>query len=268
MKKAKKVKSARKLLSKKKPEKKLLVFLKKTGGRNVFGRITVRHRGGGAKRLYRIIDFGQEKMDIKGIVMALEYDPNRTAFIALVKYEDGDKRYILAPVGLKEKDEIICSEKAEIKTANRMRLENIPSGNDIYNIELEPGRGGKMVRSAGTAAKILVHEGRYTHLKMPSSEIRKVFRNCFASIGQVSNPRKRFEILKKAGRKRLKGWRPTVRGTAMNPVDHPHGGGTGKSPIGMKHPKTPWGKPARGVKTRNKKKWTSKLIVKRRKKKR
>ena len=259
--------SSRKLLSKKKPEKKLVLYLKKKAGRSSSGRISVRHRGGGAKRLYRILDFGQEKLDVKGKVVALEYDPNRTAFIALIKYEDGEKRYILAPVGLKENDEMICSEKAEIKTGNRMRLENILSGSDVYNIELEPGRGGKIVRSAGTSAKIMVHEGRYTHLKMPSGEIRKVFKDCFASIGQVSNPKKRFEKLRKAGRKRLKGWRPTVRGTAMNPVDHPHGGGTGKSPIGMKHPKTPWGKPALGVRTRRKK-WTDKLIIKRRKKKR
>ncbi len=261
------IKSARKLLSKKKPEKKLLKFLKKKGGRSSSGKITIRHRGGGAKQLYRIINFGHEKLDIKGNVLALEYDPNRTAFIALVEYEDGDKRYIIAPVGLGEADEIICSEEAKIKIGNRMKLKNIPSGTDIYNIELEFGRGGKIVRSAGTSAKILTHEGRYTHLKMPSGEIRKVFKDCFASIGQVSNPKKRFEKLGKAGRRRLKGWRPSVRGTAMNPVDHPHGGGTGKSPIGMKYPKTPWGKPALGVRTRRKK-WTDKLIIKRRKKKR
>ena len=259
--------SSRKLLSKKKPEKKLLLSFKKRAGRSSSGRITVRHRGGGVKRRYRIIDFGQEKLDVKGKVQALEYDPNRTAFIALILYEDNDKRYILAPVGLKENDEVICSQKAEIKTGNRMRLENIPPGTPIYNIELEPGRGGKIVRSAGTSAQIMTHEGRYSHLKMPSGEIRKVFKDCFASVGQVSNPKKRFERIGKAGRRRLKGWRPTVRGTAMNPIDHPHGGGSGRSPIGMKHPKTPWGKPALGVKTR-KKKWTDKLIIKGRKRKR
>lgn len=259
--------SSRKLLSKKKPEKKLLLFLKKKAGRSSSGRITVRHRGGGAKRLYRVIDFGQEKLNVKGKVLALEYDPNRTAFIALISYEDGDKRYVLAPVGLKENDKVICSDKAEIEVGNRMKLENIPSGTGVYNIELEPGRGGKIVRSAGTSSQILAHEGRYTHLKMPSGEIRKIFKDCFASVGQVSNPKKRFENLKKAGRRRLKGWRPTVRGTAMNPIDHPHGGGSGRSPIGMKHPKTPWGKPALGVKTRRKK-WTDKLIIKGRKRKR
>lgn len=259
--------SSRKLLSKKKPEKKLLLSFKKRAGRSSSGRITVRHRGGGVKRRYRIIDFGQEKLDVKGKVQALEYDPNRTAFIALILYEDNDKRYILAPVGLKENDEVICSQKAEIKTGNRMRLENIPPGTPIYNIELEPGRGGKIVRSAGTSAQIMTHEGRYSHLKMPSGEIRKVFKDCFASVGQVSNPKKRFERIGKAGRRRLRGWRPTVRGTAMNPIDHPHGGGSGRSPIGLKHPKTPWGKPALGVKTR-KKKWTDKLIIKGRKRKR
>lgn len=260
--------SSRKLLSKKKPEKKLLLsFRKKAGRSSSSGRLTVRHRGGGAKRLYRIVDFGQEKMDVKGKVVALEYDPNRTAFIALILYEDNDKRYIIAPVDLKENDEVICSQKAEIKTANRMRLENIPPGTPVYNIELEPGRGGKIVRSAGTSAQIMIHEGRYSHLKMPSGETRKVFKDCFASVGQVSNPKKRFEKLGKAGRKRLKGWRPTVRGTAMNPIDHPHGGGSGRSSIGLKHPKTPWGKPALGPKTR-KKKWTDKLIIKGRKRKR
>lgn len=210
-----------------------------------------------------MVDFGQKKLDIKGKVVALEYDPNRTAFLALIEYEDGKKQYVLAPTGLKVDDEIICAEKGEIKTGSRMELKNILVGTQVYNIELEPGRGGKMVRSAGTAAKVLAQEGDYTHLQMPSGETRKVFKGCFASIGQVSHPEKRFEKIGKAGRKRLKGWRPTVRGTAMNPVDHPHGGGSGKTPIGMKHPKTPWGKPALGVKTRRKK-WTDKLIIKRR----
>jgi large subunit ribosomal protein L2 len=186
--------SSRKLLSKKKPEKKLLLFLKKKAGRNSAGRITVRHRGGGVKRLYRVIDFGQEKLDVKGKVLALEYDPNRTAFIALISYEDNDKRYVLAPVGLKKNDKVICSDKAEIEVGNRMRLENIPPGTGVYNIELEPGRGGKIVRSAGTSSQILVHEGRYSHLKMPSGEVRKIFKDCFASVGQISNPKKRFDM--------------------------------------------------------------------------
>lgn len=256
--------SSQKILTKKEPEKRLLLPLKKTGGRAVSGRITVRHRGGGAKRMYRIVDFGQEKMGIKGGVVALEYDPNRTAYLALIEYQDGQKRYILAPHQIKIGDEIVCAEKAEIKIGNRMKLKNIPIGTQVYNVELEPGKGGRMVRAAGTSAKILAQEDNYTHLEMPSKEIRKVFWDCFASIGQVSHPEKRFEKIGKAGRRRLKGWRPTVRGTAMNPPDHPHGGGSGgKAPIGLVHPKTPWGKPAKGVKTR-KKKWTDKLIIKRR----
>jgi len=253
----------KKLLTKKEPEKRLLLALKRRAGRGVSGRITVRHRGGGVKRLYRIIDFGQEKLGIPGKIIALEYDPYRTGFLALVEYQDGQKRYILAPKDLKVGDKIICAEKTEIQIGNRTKLENIPVGTQVYNIELEPGKGGKMVRGAGTSAKVLAQEALFTHLEMPSGEIRKVSQKCFASIGQISHPEKRFEIIGKAGRRRLKGWRPTVRGTAMNPPDHPHGGGEGKTPIGLKYPKTPWGKPARGVKTR-KKKWTDKLIIKRR----
>jgi len=253
-----------KILTKKKPEKKLLLPLKKKAGRGVSGRITIRHRGGGVKRLYRLIDFGQEKLGVAGKVIALEYDPNRTAYIALIEYADGEKRYILAPKDLKIGDEITCQETTQIKIGNRMKLINVPVGTPVYNIELEPGRGGKIVRSAGTSAKVLAQEPPYTHLEMPSKEIRKVSQQCFASIGQVSHSEKRFEIIGKAGRRRLKGWRPTVRGTAMIPPSHPHGGGEGKTPIGLKHPKTPWGKPAKGVKTR-KKKWTEKLIIKRRK---
>jgi len=253
-----------KILTKKKPEKKLLLPLKKKAGRGVSGRITIRHRGGGVKRLYRLIDFGQEKLGVAGKVIALEYDPNRTAYIALIEYADGEKRYILAPKDLKIGDEITCQETAQIKIGNRMKLINVPVGTPVYNIELEPGRGGKIVRSAGTSAKVLAQEPPYTHLGLPSKEIRKVSQQCFASIGQVSHSEKRFEIIGKAGRRRLKGWRPTVRGTAMIPPSHPHGGGEGKTPIGLKHPKTPWGKPAKGVKTR-KKKWTEKLIIKRRK---
>lgn len=256
---------SQKLLTKKEPEKRLLLPLKKRAGRAKFGRITVRHRGGGVKRLYRVLDFGQEKLGIPGKVIALEYDPNRTAYIALIEYQDGEKKYILAAKDLKVGDEIVCQEKAEIKTGNRMKLKNIPVGSQVYNIELEPGKGGKIVRSAGVSAKVLAQEPPYTHLEMPSKEIRKISQECFASIGQVSHPEKKFEIIGKAGRKRLKGWRPSVRGTAMNPPDHPHGGGEGKTPIGLKHPKTPWGKPALGVKTR-KKKWTDKYIIKRRRK--
>jgi large subunit ribosomal protein L2 len=252
-----------KLLTKKEPEKRLLLSFKKKAGRAKTGRITIRHRGGGVKRLYRIVDFGQEKMNQKGKVMALEYDPNRTAYIALIEYPDGEKRYVLAPKDLKIGDEIVCQEAAEIKIGNRMKLLNIPVGTQVYNIELEPGKGGKLVRSAGTSAKVIAQEPPYTHLELPSKEIRKVSQQCFASIGQVSHPEKKFEIIGKAGRKRLKGWRPTVRGTAMTPASHPHGGGEGKAPIGLKYPKTPWGKPAKGVKTR-KKKWTDKLIIKRR----
>jgi len=255
---------SQKLLTKKEPEKRLLLALKKRAGRALSGRITIRHRGGGVKRLYRIIDFGQEKMGLAGKVIALEYDPNRTAYIALIEYGDGEKRYILAPKDLKVGDEIICQEMAEIKIGNRIKLKNIPVGTQVYNIELEPGKGGKIVRAAGTSAKVISQEPPYTLLEMPSKEIRKISQQSFASIGQVSHPEKRFEIIGKAGRRRLKGWRPQVRGTAMIPPSHPHGGGEGKTPIGLKYPKTPWGKPAKGVKTR-KKKWTDKLIIKRRK---
>ena len=252
------------VLTKKKPEKKLLVPLKKKGGRNNSGKITIRHRGGGVKRFYRMVDFGEEKLGIEGEVIALEYDPNRTAYIALIKYQDGDKRYILAPYNLKKGKKIICAEKAEVEIGNRMKLKNIPVGTLVFNIEMEPLKGGKIARSAGVFAKILAFEEGYCHLKMPSGEIRKISQECFATVGQVSHPEKRFEKLGKAGRKRLKGWRPTVRGSVMNPRDHSHGGGEGRSPIGLKFPKTPWGKPALGVRTR-KKKWTDKLIIKRRK---
>lgn len=230
------------------------------------GRITVRHRGGGAKRLYRFIDFGEEKLGIVGKVIALEYDPYRTGYIALIEYRDGDKRYILAPKDLKIGDELICAERAEVKIGNRMKLKNILVGTLVHNIELEPSRGGKLVRGAGTSAKVLAQEEGLIHLEMPSGEVRKVSQECYATIGQVSHPEKKFEKIGKAGRKRLKGWRPTVRGTAMNPPDHPHGGGEGKTSIGLKHPKTPWGKPALGVKTR-KRKWTDKYIIQRRYKK-
>lgn len=255
------------ILTKKEPEKKLILTLKRKAGRGSNGRITVRHKGGGAKRRYRIVDFGQEKLDIPAKVIALEYDPYRTSFIALLEYHDGEKRYILASQNIKVGDRIIVAEKAEIKAGNRTKLKNIPPGTEIHNIEIEPGRGGKLVRGAGTSAKILAQEGGYTHLEMPSSEIRKVLEKCYATIGAVSRPEWRYTKIGKAGRSRLRGRRPTVRGSAMVPADHPHGGGEGKAPIGMKHPKTPWGKPALGVKTRKKKKWTNRLIIQRRKKK-
>lgn len=273
-KKIKKVTSARRhmtfedysLLTKKKPEKSLLLPLKKKGGRNVSGRITVRHRGGGAKRKYRIVEFGQSRLGEKAKVIALEYDPNRTAFLALIQYEDGEKKYILAPQGLKVGQEIMMAEKAPLSLGNRMKLKNIPIGTSIYNIELEPDKGGKIVRAAGTSAQVMGKEGKYTLLKLPSTEIRKVLSECFASVGIVSNPEHKFVSLGKAGRLRHLGRRPHVRGSAMNPCDHPHGGGEGKAPIGLKYPKTPWGKPAQGVKTRKRKK-TDKLIIQRRKKK-
>lgn len=257
---------AQTVLTKKEPEKKLLRVLAKHGGRNNTGRITVRHRGGGVKRLYRVVDFGQEHLGVAGKVVAFEYDPNRSAFLALVSYEDGSKGYVVAPQGIEIGSEILCGENVEIKIGNRTKVKNIPVGTMVYNIELEPGKGGKIVRGAGTGAKVLAQEGKYTHVQLPSGEIRKVLGECFASIGMVSNPGHRDEIIGKAGRRRLKGWRPVVRGKAMNPADHPHGGGEGDTPIGLKYPKTPWGKPALGVKTRRKK-WTDIYIIQRRKKK-
>jgi len=254
------------VLTKKSPEKKLLKPLKKKAGRGSSGRITVRHKGGGVKRKYRVIDFAQTRLNAPAKVIAIEYDPNRTAFIALIEYEDAERKYILAPNGLKVGDEIVYSENAPVKIGNRLKLKNMSVGMEIYNIELEPGKGGKTVRGAGTSAQVLAQEDKYTQIKMPSGEIKRVHGECFASIGTVSNPEHRFVQIGKAGRNRLKGKRPVVRGSAMNPVDHPHGGGEGRAGIGLKHPKTPWGKDARGVKTR-KKKWTDKLIIQRRKKK-
>ena len=267
MRKRKKILST-KILTKKRPEKRLLLALKRKAGRNSSGKITVRHRGGGNKKLYRIVDFGQKKINIPAKVIALEYDPYRTAFIALLEYKDGDKRYRLAGQGLKIGDEIIISvEKAELKVGNRMKLKNIPVGTMVYNVELIPGKGGKIVRSAGSAAKILAQEEKCVNLEMPSSEIRTVLRDCYATVGGVSHMEWRYRVIGKAGINRLRGQRPTVRGIAMNPVDHPHGGGEGRSSIGLKYPKTPWGKHALGVKTRKKKK-SDKYIIKRRKKKR
>ncbi len=254
-------------LSKKRPEKKLLKYVRRSVGRSKSsGEITTRHKGGGVKKLYRIIEFSQTRLNMPAKVIALEYDPNRTAFIALIQYSDNQKQYIIAPQDLKVGDEIIFSEKAALNPGNRIKLKNVTVGTSVYNVELEPGRGGKIVRSAGSSAQVLAHDGDYTNLKMPSTEIRKFLGECYASIGMVSNPENRFYTIGKAGKSRHKGRRPHVRGSAMNPVDHPHGGGEGRQPIGLKHPKTPWGRPALGVKTRNKKKWSSKLIIQRRKK--
>jgi len=256
------------LITRKKPEKKLVKYLKRSVGRSSqSGRITVRHKGGGVKKLYRIIEFAQNRMNEPAKVIALEYDPNRTAFIALIEYQNKERQYIIAPEDLKVQDTVIFSEKASLMPGNRLKLKNIPVGTNVHNIELEPGLGGKLARSAGSFAQVLAEESGFVNLKMPSMEIRKISGECFASVGMVSNQENRFYRIGKAGKSRLKGIRPTVRGSAMNPVDHPHGGGEGRQPIGLKHPKTPWGKPALGVKTRNRKKWTNKYIIERRKKK-
>ncbi|MFH1597470.1 MAG: 50S ribosomal protein L2 [Patescibacteria group bacterium] len=256
-------------LDKTKPLKKLTVRLKRNAGRNVQGKITIRHRGGGAKKIYRQVDFKREKYDQPAKVLTLEYDPNRTAFISLVEYKDGERRYVIAPDGLKKGDVIISSKnKTEIKMGNRMPLKHVPPGLNVYNIELTPGRGGAIVRSAGTAAILQSFDENLALLKLPSTEIRKVSQESAATLGQVSNIDKKNVRIGKAGRMRHMGVRPTVRGKAMNPVDHPHGGGEGSQPIGLKHPKTPWGKPALGRRTRRKGKMSSKLIVKRRAKRR
>lgn len=255
-------------ITKTSPEKSLVKAKKRKGGRNSQGKITVRHRGGGAKRNLRIIDFKRDKFDIPAKVSSIEYDPNRGARIALLNYADGEKRYIIAPVNLKVNDEVISSKNAvEIKTGNATTVENIPAGVAIFNLELEPGRGAKLARGAGNVAYVMGVEGKYAQIKMPSGEIRKIRKTCLCTIGQASNPDRKNISLGKAGRSRHLGRKPTVRGTAMNPVDHPHGGGEGKQPIGLKHPKTKWGKNAYGVKTRRKKA-SDKLIVKRRIKKR
>ncbi len=252
-----------------KPEKRLVKALKKSGGRNRQGRITVRHRGGGAKRNIRKIDYKRDKFDIPAKVASIEYDPNRGARIALLNYVDGEKRYIIAPVRLKVGETVTSSkEKIEIKRGNAMPIEYILPGIAVYNIELEPGRGAQIARGAGNAVYVMGVEGKYAQIKMPSGEIRLIKKDCMCTVGQASNPDKRHIKLGKAGRKRHLGIRPTVRGSAMNPVDHPHGGGEGNQPIGLKHPKTPWGKPARGVKTRKKSKASDKLIIRRRGKKR
>ena len=251
-------------LSKVKPEKSLLQKLKKTAGRNSYGRITVRHHGGGNKIKYRIIDFKRDKMDMPATVLTLEYDPNRSAHIALLQYEDGEKRYILAPNGLKVGDTVLSSTGADIKPGNCLPIANIPLGTIIHNIELYPGRGGQLCRSAGTAAQLMAKEGAAAQVRLPSGEVRYIKMGCKATIGQVGNLDHENVHLGKAGRTRHLGIRPTVRGSVMNPNDHPHGGGEGKSPVGRPGPVTPWGKPALGYKTRKTKSRTDKFIVKRR----
>ena len=247
-----------------KPERSLLETLKKNSGRNSYGRITVRHRGGGNKRKYRVIDFRRDKLDMPAVVQRLEYDPNRSAFIALVKYEDGELRYVLAPVGLKAGDTILASAAADIKPGNCLPLANIPVGTIIHNIELQPGYGAQLVRSAGVAAQLLAKEGELAQVRLPSGEVRYVRMNCTACIGQVGNIDHGNVHIGKAGRKRHMGIRPTVRGSVMNPNDHPHGGGEGRAPVGRPGPVTPWGKPAMGLKTRKAKNPTNKSIIKRR----
>jgi len=247
-----------------KPEKKLTEVKKKHSGRNSYGRITVRHKGGGNRQKYRIIDFKRDKMDIPGEVLRLEYDPNRSAFIALIEYTDGERRYILAPVGLSKGDTVIASESADIKPGNALSISSIPVGTIIHNIEMYPGKGGQLVRSAGTAAQLMAKEGALAQIRMPSGEYRLIRIGCKATIGQVGNADHSNIKIGKAGRKRHMGIRPTVRGSVMNPNDHPHGGGEGKSPVGRPGPVTPWGKPALGYKTRKAKNRTNKFIVKRR----
>ncbi len=245
------------------PEKSLLETKKKTGGRNSYGRITVRHIGGGNRQKYRVIDFKRNKDNIPAKVASIEYDPNRSAYIALLNYADGEKRYILAPIGLAVGDTVESGENAEIKAGNTLPLKNIPVGSVVHNIEFNPGRGGKIARSAGISAQFMALEGGYATLRMPSGEMRKVPEKCRATIGQVGNLEHEIVSIGKAGVKRHMGIRPTVRGSAMNPVDHPHGGGEGRAPIGHAGPMTPWGKPALGYKTRKKKNRTNKLMVKR-----
>ena len=252
-------------ITKKTPEKSLLAKKKEKAGRNSYGRITVRHQGGGNRQKYRIIDFKRRKDNMEATVIGIEYDPNRSANIALIQYEDGEKTYILAPQGLTDGDKVISGETADIKVGNCMPIDSIPVGTLIHNIELNPGQGGKLVRTAGQSAQLMAKEGKYATLRLPSGEMRKVLAKCRATIGVIGNTDHENVKLGKAGRKRHMGWRPEVRGSVMNPVDHPHGGGEGKAPVGHAGPMTPWGKPALGYKTRNKKKASNKFIVKRRK---
>jgi large subunit ribosomal protein L2 len=250
----------------KRPEKKLTVAKRRTGGRNHYGHITTRHRGGGHKRRYRIIDFRRDKFDVPGKVSTIEYDPNRSAHIALITYADGEKRYVLAPVGLEVGQTILSSERADVKPGNTLPLRNIPLGTQVHNIELRPGKGGQIVRTAGGSAQILAKEGKYAMLRLPSHEVRRVLLQCRATVGQLSNPLHNLVRVGKAGRKRWRGRRPHVRGAVMNPVDHPHGGGEGRAGQGNPHPVSPWGMPTKGYKTRRNKR-TTKYIVKRRGKK-
>lgn len=252
-------------ITKHEPERSLLAPLKSKAGRNFQGRITIRHQGGGHKRQYRVIDFRRDKDNISAKVIGIEYDPNRSANIALLGYADGEKRYILAPLGLKPGNAVLSGEKADIFPGNAMPIRNIPVGTMIHNIELKPGKGGQLVRAAGTSAQLMAKEGTYAHVRMPSNEMRLIHVNCKATIGQVGNLDHENISIGKAGRSRWMGIRPTVRGVVMNPVDHPHGGGEGRAPIGRKSPVTPWGKPTLGARTRKKKKASSKYIVRRRK---
>ena len=252
-------------ITKKTPEKSLLAKKKKNAGRNSYGRITVRHQGGGNRQKYRIIDFKRKKDDMPATVIGIEYDPNRTSNIALIKYEDGTLNYILAPLGLKDGDKVISGAKSDIRIGNCLPIENIPVGTLIHNIELNPGQGGKLVRTAGGEAQLMAKEGKYAHVRLPSGEMRLVLAKCRATIGTIGNTDHGNIKLGKAGRKRHMGIRPTVRGSVMNPVDHPHGGGEGRAPVGHAGPLTPWGKPALGYKTRQKNKKSDKFIVKRRK---
>ncbi len=254
-------------ITKDKPEKSLLMPLKRSGGRNVYGRITTRHIGGGHKRMLRIIDFKRDLFESAAKVIAIEYDPNRSARIALIEYPDKEKRYILAPSGLNVGDTVVSSNQkdVEIKTGNCLLLRHIPSGTLIHNIEISKGQGGQIVRSAGASAQIMAKEGEFAHVRLPSGEVRLVNLDCHATVGQIGNIEHEAISIGKAGRKRWLGIRPTVRGLAMNPVDHPHGGGEGKSGQGNPHPVTPWGKPTKGYRTRNRTKYSNKFIVKRRK---
>ena len=252
-------------ITKKTPEKSLLATKKKNAGRNSYGRITVRHQGGGNRQKYRIVDFKRKKDDMTATVIGIEYDPNRSANIALIEYEDGERAYILAPIGLTDGNKVVSGEKADIKPGNCMKIENIPVGTMIHNIELNPGQGGKLVRAAGQEAQLMAKEGKYAHVRLPSGEMRLVMARCRATIGTIGNSDHENVKVGKAGKTRHMGIRPTVRGSVMNPVDHPHGGGEGRAPVGHAGPMTPWGKPALGYKTRNKKKLSNKFIVKRRK---
>ncbi len=252
-------------LSGSKPKKSLLIRLPSRAGRNSAGRITMRHQGGGNKKLYRLVDFKQLELGKEATIKTLEYDPYRTAFIALVRYNDGEERYILAPHGIKAGDKIITDDAAPLRTGNRLKLKNVPVGYQVYNIELRPGAGGQLARSAGSYAEVLANADGYTDLKLVSGEIRRVLWDCFASLGQVSNPENNLVVIGKAGRSRWLGIRPTVRGKVMNPVDHPYGGGEGRTQRGTRKPKTKWGKITGGRKTRNRKKWSNKLIIKKRK---